>query len=168
MNNAWKLILATVIIFGAGVVVGGLLVYHVIPAHPKSTRHAPVIVATTNRPPVPRSADLFNPRQPEILSTNFVQKLDDELQFTPAQQDAVHKIITCGQEQNHALWTNCTAQSRQVLLEVRQHIREQLNPEQLKQFEKILKQAHPAARRTSGTGTNAPPVLSSATNAPGI
>ena len=28
--NSWKIILATVIIFGAGVVVGGLLVQHII------------------------------------------------------------------------------------------------------------------------------------------
>jgi len=48
--------------------------------------------------------------------------------------------------------------------EVRQHIREQLNPDQLKEFEKLLKQMHPPARKT--TVTNVVAALPVATNAP--
>ncbi len=169
--NAWNLILATVVIFGTGVITGGLLVDHVEQPHAKASHHAaPVGVpvaapASTNRPPVPRSTDLFNLHQPEILSQDFVQKLDDQLQFAPAQRDAIHKIIADGQCQNQALWTNWVGQSKQVLGEIRQHIREQLNPDQRKQFETILKQMHPAGHRTSSTGTNAMAMPATATNA---
>jgi len=161
VNTAWKLILATVVIFGAGVIVGGLLINHILLSHPRSAHHPSAAVAGTNRPPA-RSADLLKPRPPELLSQQFVQQLDDVLQLTPPQREAIQKIITTGQEQNHGIWTNCAAQSRQVMSEVRQHIREQLNPDQIKPFETLLRQMHPPARRPAGT--NAP--TQAVTNAP--
>jgi len=167
--NSWNLILATVVIFGAGVITGGLLVDHVIQPHAKSSHHAPAAPAAgtasiSNNLPVMRSVDIFNLKQPELLTQDFVQKLDDQLQLTPVQRDAIQKIITTGQAQNHGIVTNCTAQYHQVLQEVRQHIREQLNPDQLKEFEKLLKQMHPPAHKT--TGTNMVSSLPGSTNAP--
>jgi hypothetical protein len=164
--KSWNLILATVIIFGAGVITGGLLVDHVIQPHPRTVHRPPVVAVATNRPPVARPVDVFTLRQPQMLTQDFVQKLDDQLQLAPAQRDAIQKIIANGQEQNHTIATNCMAQYHQVLQEVRQRIREQLNPDQLKEFEKLLKQMHPAARRTTSTGTNAVPVLPGVTNTP--
>lgn len=163
--NPWKLILATVVIFGAGVVVGGMLVFY---THPRSrpAHHPMTVIATTNRPPATHPIDLTSVHQPELLSPSFVQKLDDALQLTPAQREAIQKIIAAGQEQNHCLWTNCTAQMRQVAQTVRQQIREQLNPDQKKEFEKLLKQGHPAPKHGSG-GTNSIPVFP-ATNRPAL
>jgi hypothetical protein len=161
--NPWNLILATVVIFGAGVITGGLLVDHVNHAHNRAGhRPPPVVVVATNHPPVEKTVELPKPRPPEILSQQFVQHLDDLLQLTPAQHEAIQKIIAEGQEQNHVISTNCSAQYRQVLQDVRQHIREQLNPDQRKQFEEMLKQMHPAAHKPAGT--NAVPVLPPATN----
>lgn len=166
--NPWKLILATVVIFGAGVIMGGLLVNYAVHYHTKGDRHPAVSGSTTNHPSGPRPiVDVLGIRQPEILSQRFVQSLDEELQLTQPQRDAIHKIIACGQEQNRVIWTNCAAQSRQVLQEVRQNIREQLDPVQIKQFEKLLKQMsqmrspskHPA-------GTNSVPPVTISTNAP--
>ena len=166
--NSWNLILATVIIFGAGVITGGLLVDHVEQPHAKASHHNPgtTVASTvpTNRAPALRPVDIFNLKQPELLTQDFVQKLDDQLQLTAVQRDAIQKIIANGQELNHSLVTNCTAQYHQVLQEVRQHIREQLNPDQLKEFEKLLKQMHPPAHKT--TGTNVVSSLLGSTNAP--
>ena len=164
--NSWKIILATVVIFGAGVVVGGLLVSHVIHGSVHSSRRATATAAvtSTNRTAAAR-VDITKLKQPELLSQQFVQQLDDNLQLTPVQHDAIAKLIEAGQEQNHSLYTNCAAQSRLVLQEVRQHIREQLNPDQLKEFEKLLhQQTRPAGRRTMGTGTNAAPTSMTVTN----
>jgi hypothetical protein len=163
--NSWKLILATVVIFGAGVVVGGMLIFYTHPRG-KSTHHGSTSgAAGTNRPP----ADLTKVRQPELLSQQFVQQLDDALQLTPAQLVAIQKIITDGQEQNHGIWTNCAAQSRQVMQTVRQEIREQLNADQIKLFEKLLKQNRPAPKHPAAAGTNSPaapkPVVSTNTAA---
>jgi hypothetical protein len=142
--NSWKLILATVVIFGAGVVVGGMLIFYTHPRG-KSTHHGSTSgAAGTNRPPA-------------------------ALKLTPAQLVAIQKIITDGQEQNHGIWTNCAAQSRQVMQTVRQEIREQLNADQIKLFEKLLKQNRPAPKHPAAAGTNSPaapkPVVSTNTAA---
>ena len=174
--NSWNLILATVVIFGAGVITGGMLVDHSIQPPAKSSQPPPVVPvvtpagtpSVTNNPPVARSVvrsvDLLNLKQPEMFTHDFVQKLDDRLQLTPVQRDAIQKIMAAGQEQIHGIVTNCTGQYHQEMQEVRQHIREQLNPDQLKEFEKLLKQMHPPARKT--TVTNVVAALPVATNAP--
>jgi hypothetical protein len=164
--NPWKLILATVIIFGAGVIMGGLLVFATQPKA-KPAHHAPSVSAVTNRPPavVRPVVEVLNVHQPEILSQQFLAQLDDNLQLNPAQSDAIHKIIACGQEQNRVIWTNCAAQTRQVLQEVKQHIQEQLSADQKKKFEKLLKQMHPAAHHGE---TNSVPNHVSGTNQPAV
>jgi hypothetical protein len=160
--NPWKLILATVVIFGSGVVLGVVLDY-ATHSHAKSSHHSATTVATANHTTTVRPiVEVLNLHEPDLLRQEFIQKLDDELQLTGSQREAIHKIFADGQEQNHAIWTNCAAQSRQVLLEVRLHVREQLNPDQIKQFEKILRQMHPAPHKT--TNTNAVPMLPAATN----
>ena len=45
MNN-WKVIFATAVIFGAGVVTGGLLVNYVTYSHPKNNPRRPAATAT--------------------------------------------------------------------------------------------------------------------------
>ena len=120
------------------------------------------MTAATNRPAMERAGEFPKARQPEILSQQFVQHLDEFLQLSPSQHEAIQKIISCGQEQNHAISTNCAAQYREVLQEVRLHIREQLGTDQRKQFEELLRQMHPNARRPAGT--NAVPAIPSGTN----
>lgn len=161
--NPWKLILATVVIFGSGVVLGVVLDY-ATHSHSRGSHHPAPVVATTNHTAsaVRPIVEVLNLHQPDILRQDFIQKLDDELDLTPAQREALHKIFADGQNQNYAIWTNCAAQSRQVLQDVRQHVREQLNPGQIKQFEKILKQMHPAPHKSMGT--NAMPAIRPATN----
>jgi hypothetical protein len=174
--NYWKVILATVVIFGAGVVTGGLLVNYVAHTHPRNLHRAPPPVATlphTNSPAsgdtngaiLPRLTELLKPRLPEMWSKEFVAHLNDALELTPEQRIKMEKIIADGQEQNHSIWTNNAAQMHKVMQDVRQQIREQLTPDQLKQFEDLMKRP---ARKPSST-TNAPTTLPPATtNAPGV
>jgi len=166
--NSWKVILATVVIFGAGVFTGGLLVNYVNhshrnnhhplangEAHPPAEAHEPQ--SHTNNPAMPR------PRPPEILGTNFVQQLDDALQLAPDQRAAIQKIIAAGQERNHAIWTNNSAQMREVVQDVRHRVRELLTADQQKQFEELMKRVP----RRQQNSTNAPPNLP-ATNSPPV
>jgi hypothetical protein len=156
--NSWKVILATVVIFGAGVMTGGLLVNYVQHDHPKIP-HRPL------PPAEPRAQNGgANQTQPQILRKEFVQQLDNALQLTPEQSSAIHKIIADGQEQNHAIWTNNTAQMHKVMQDVQRQIREQLTAAQQKQFADLLKQFRTAHR--SQSSTNAPSVSSPATNPP--
>lgn len=151
--NSWKIIFATAVIFGAGVITGGLLVSHVERDHPRSNRRADAR-SSGNGTNQMRPPEMPRPRPPEMLSKEFVQQLDNALQLTPDQREAIEKIIASGQEQNRAIWSNNVALTRRVMQDAQRQIREQLTPAQQKQFPDLLKQFHPARRPA---GTNAPP-----------
>lgn len=167
--NFWKVILATVVIFGAGVFTGGLLVNSVQHSHPRNGHRQPVNAdahpsAETHDSQLHTNnlASLTRPpRPPEILGDKFVQQLDDALQLTPDQRDAIKKIIADGQERNHEIWTNNAAQMRTVIQDVRHRVREELTTDQQKQFEDLMKRA---PRRQNST--NAPPNLPMTNSSP--
>jgi len=109
---------ATMIIFGTGVVVGGLWVNHLRYAKPQpSHRHPPV---SENRP-----ADL---RPPKILSQPFLQRLDVNLNLTPLQYEAIQKIMSESQNQ-----------VRKAVQNSRLEIREVLTPSQRIEFDSLVK-----------------------------
>jgi Spy/CpxP family protein refolding chaperone len=159
--NSWKVILATIVIFGAGVVTGGLLVNYVDHSHRGNFRRPQANTdehLQTNNPV--RPPEIPMPRVAERMGKQFVQQLNDTLQLTPEQRVKIEKIIADGQEQNREIWTNVAPKMRAVMQEVNQQIRAELTPEQLKPFEELLK--HPLRRPPQNT--NAPPVVM--TNAP--
>ncbi len=173
--NSWKVILATVVIFVAGVVTGGLLVNYAEQPHVKDVQ---LPSAEGNPPPQannrdndqPRPQDLPRPRPPEMLSKQFVQQLDKALHLTPQQRAAIAKIVADGQEHNREIWTNVAPQMQKVLQDVRQQIREQLTPEQTKQFEDMVKRYRPSGHHphpppNSPPPTNEPP-MTEPTNPP--
>jgi len=161
--NYWKVILATVVIFGAGVFTGGLLVNYVNHSHRNSNRRPPANAVQREPQAHTNNLAMPHPRPPEILGTNFVQQLDDALQLTPDQRAAIQKIIAAGQERNHAIWTNNSAQMREVVQDVRHRVRELLTADQQKQFEELMKRVP----RRQQNSTNAPPNLP-ATNSPPV
>jgi len=151
--NFWKIILATVVIFGAGVMTGGLLVNYVEQSRPDD--HRP--------PPGNHDSDLPMPRS-GMFNKSFAQQLDDVLHLTPDQRNAIEKIIADGQQRNRDLWKLVSPQFRSVMQDVHQKIRDQLTPDQQKQFEVLLKQFHPPHHPPFGT--NAPPDLPPPANVP--
>ena len=162
--NSWRIILATVVIFGSGVVTGGLLVNYVERAYPR-----PPHGVNRNNPAKPGGVELPVPR-PQLLNQQFVKQLDEKLNLTPEQRGKIEEIITEGQERNRDLWKQIAPQLRSVNQDVRQRIRAVLMPEQRKQFEELMKQLGP---RRPPAFTNAPAVSpptntlpESATNAP--
>ncbi len=147
--NSWKVILATIVIFGAGVITGGLLVNN---------------VKQPFRAPRPVLYDVPVAFRPEILSRQFVERLNHELNLSKQQSNQIQKIIAQGQESTRQLWKGVAPQFQIVWRDTRLQIRDVLTQEQKKQFEMLMKQQrqlrHPPA-------TNAPPSLpSSATNVP--
>jgi uncharacterized membrane protein len=157
--NNWKVIptivFATVLIFGAGVFTGGMLVDYVKQARPKqAAKHPPAapaspVVSTNAAGPQARP-----PRPPEILSKDFLQRLDNELHLDKDEHDAVQKIINDGQNQ-----------MRKVIQDSRLEIREVLTPAQREQFDELIKRPF----HKPIFGSNAPPVTAATTgptNAP--
>jgi Spy/CpxP family protein refolding chaperone len=178
--NSWKIILAAVVIFGAGAMTGSLLVNYLEPSHPKEIQLPP---GEGNHPPQadkdnhdhgqPDPQDLPKPRPPEMLGKQFVQQLDKTLHLTPEQRAAIAKIVADGQERNREIWTNVAPQMHKVLQDVRQQIREQLTPEQRKQFEELVKRFRPAGHHpqpppNSPSPTNKPPMIAPTNPPPGV
>lgn len=162
--NYWKVILATIVIFGAGVITGGLLVSHVEhpsrPLFPFRQPSRPVPPARTPYESVPPEV------RPEILKTNFVQLLNDNLDLSPKQREQIRKIIAQSQQNTHDLWKLVAPQFQLVWRDTRQQIRDVLTPKQQKEFELLMRQQRSLRREPS---TNAPPVQPSAsTNGPVI
>ncbi|HEU5395676.1 MAG TPA: hypothetical protein VFV81_00815, partial [Verrucomicrobiae bacterium] len=93
--NSWKIILATVVIFAAGVFTGGLLV-NVIKETPRPRAE----------PRAHSEAKMPEPPMATRLNKEFLKQLDEKLQLTPDQHAKIQKIVAEGQERNHALWTN--------------------------------------------------------------
>jgi uncharacterized membrane protein len=132
--NNWKVIptivLATVLIFGAGVVTGGVLVNYVKQARPRLGAKRPLPAP----PPVPAvTNDLAGvsshaPNPPQILSKEFLKRLELDLQLTKDQQETIQKIISDNQNL-----------MRKVVQDARLEIREALAPEQRTQFDEIIK-----------------------------
>lgn len=152
--NSWKVILATIVIFGAGVVTGGLLVNYV--DHGRPANH---------RPANPREPEEFVPA-PEILKTNFIQRLDNSLHLTTDQRAQIEKIIADGQSQNQKLWKMVAPQFRPIMQDTRQKIRAVLTDEQKKEFEQLLHRPRRAANFTNAPAILPDTNLPTATNSP--
>jgi hypothetical protein len=149
--NAWKVILATLVIFGAGVITGGLLVRFVDSStpHPPQTqpgtpeKHSGTVGATARQNKLP--APLPGP-----LRKDFLDRLDHDLKLDPKQHECIEKIICEGQEKTKAIWDEVEPDMHDVLVETRSRICSELTPEQRACFEQSVKQK-------AKNGTNAPP-----------
>jgi len=149
--NNWKVIFATVVIFGAGVITGGLLVNYVQHSHPNKIHKAAAelhTAATNQVAPSPAAPKL---RPPEILSRQFLQQVDEALHLQADQREAIQKIISEGQNQ-----------MRKVIQDARLEIREIFTPEQRKQFDELMKRPF----RKALFNTNTSLTLPLATNTP--
>ena len=123
--NSWKVILATMVIFGAGVVTGGLLVLH------SESIRAPRVLrgAGLNRPGQPLSAGL--------LRIEFLRRAGRELDLTPQQRERLDQIVKASQERTRKAMAPYL---RVEIQNTEKDIREVLTPEQRTRFDQLLKQ----------------------------
>jgi len=159
--NTWKVILATLVIFVAGVVTGGLLVSYADRAQQKSRRFLPrdnVRLPANANPSAfgsPRDPRETQPRLPNPLQNHmprgvrmeFLQKLEAEVRLTAEQRERIEKIIADGQLRNKELWERVAPEMRHEIAETQKRIREELTPEQRTRFEELMKQSRPAGQR---------------------
>jgi len=139
--NNWRVIFATAVIFGAGVITGGLLVNYVQHSHPlRPGGKVPARLTATNAPATnnpARPVEALRPRLPEILNKQFLQRLDEELRLKPDQHEAIQKIVNDGQNEMH-----------KVVQDARLEIREVLTAKQHQPFDEMLKRP---LRKPGGT-----------------
>ncbi len=159
--NDWKIIFATVVIFGAGVISGGLLVNYTDVAHLKAAQPpTPAVDVTNNIAPADTNRVVRTPnkRLPEILSRQFVDRLEKELQLTLDQRADIEKIIAQSQDEMRKSFQT-------IRQEARQSIREELTDEQKKRFDDLFKQNRGGKKPSNGTNAPvSPPPADPATN----
>jgi Spy/CpxP family protein refolding chaperone len=143
--NTWKVILATLVIFGTGVVTGGLLVSYAV--------HTNVVLTPTK--PTPMTGQGTNPwlqRARELL-----RRMDRELDLTPEQHQRIEKLIAESAERTKTLWKPIAPQMNKEMQLLHRDIRDELTPEQRPRFDEIFKPR--AGQQNRRPGANQPPGL---------
>ncbi len=132
--NSWKVILATMVIFGTGVVTGGLLVQH-------------AGLGREHRQPRPSGA--VHPAQPTpagLMRTDFLRRMQGELDLTPEQHEQIDKILKEGQQRTKKLMEIVEPRRREEYKRTLEEFRAVLTPEQRKRLDGIVKQQQQRAR----------------------
>jgi uncharacterized membrane protein len=129
----WKVILATIVIFAAGALAGGMFV---------KSRTPQLVVAT---PPIP----------PILAQQRFQARLKKELGLEGDQTNRIDKIFAESNARIDIIWKLLGPEMQKELREVHDNIRAELTPAQREKFEQLLKQQHrpDGQRRRSGTNS---------------
>lgn len=166
----WKVILATLVIFGTGVITGGLLVgiadgarerrHHWFEIHTARLLQTVVSAPTnampeaTNRLPLP----LANPPR-RVFPKDFLERLDRELKLTAEQHQQIDQILDDGQKRAKEIWDRVTPELRTQMKLSRDKIRDLLTPDQKARFEELMKARPPKPPKESLSKNNLPPAL---------
>ena len=124
----WKVILATLVIFVAGMVTGGLATKRLQP-EPAATK-------------APASLQRFD----------LLRRMEKRLDLTPLQQERIGQIVHESQERSKKAWEQVRPIIRDEFQRVQDRIREELSPEQAKKFETLLTESRDRRRKESPTG----------------
>ncbi len=125
--NSWRVILATVVIFGAGVGTGGLLVHHVDQARHVRPQHGGF---------APRAGQ--PPFSPGGLRLELLRRMQRELNLTPQQNERIDAILRQAQERTRKIMEPVRPQLQDEVKKVQQAFRDVLTPEQQARFQEAL------------------------------
>jgi hypothetical protein len=130
--NSWKVILATMVIFGTGVVTGGLLVrYSEGSRAPRPVRGAGM----------GRQVQLPNAG---LVRLDFLRRAGRDLDLTPEQRDRLDKVIKESQERTRKIMAPYL---REEMQRTKAEFREVLTPQQQAKFDDLLKQQQQQQQR---------------------
>jgi len=146
--NTWKVILATLVIFAAGVVTGGLLVSYANNAQLRPWQNASPRQAEPPRRPIEPGATVREPTRPaslpaavpQFLRKEFLAKLDREVNLTSEQRERIEQIIREGQDRNRQIWDRVSPDLRKEIADSRRQIQAVLRPDQRARFDELMKQ----------------------------
>lgn len=141
--NTWKVILATLVIFGTGVVTGGLLVVFSNSAAHQVEKESRAEGPRRNPQAVPGPAAAREPRLPGpqhfILRKEFLNRLNEELDLTAEQRDRIEKIVSEGQQRIQEYSQQIEPQIRAQLSATRERIRAELTPAQQTHYAELIR-----------------------------
>ncbi len=122
------------VIFGTGVVTGGLLVHH---AQGGRDRHPQRLIGAL-RPTQPLS--------PGVMRIEFLRRMERELKLAPEQREPIDKILKEGQERMKKLMETVEPRRREEYKRTLEEFRNVLTPEQRQRFDAVLKQQQQRSR----------------------
>ena len=125
--SAWKVILATLVIFAAGFLAGGAL-------------------SQKFKLPGQKVADSA-PFHPWEVREEYVSRLVRDLGLTDAQKEEISKTVKESQERIKILFELVGPEMREEMEQVRETIRGVLTPEQQEAFDELRKRRHFPPRR---------------------
>jgi hypothetical protein len=125
--NTWKVILATLVIFIAGIVTGGLLVRY-------TEQNAP---RRGERAAAPR---LAQPGAAGLVRMEFLKRVQKELDLTPDQHQRVDKMLKEHQEQIKKIVEPIEPDIQEEVQTAKDEFLETLTPTQRARFDELLKQ----------------------------
>ena len=160
--NPWKFILATVLIYGTGVVTGALVTTLVERPHRAAAKPAQQLTYS------------------QIQRAEFLGRLQKQLDLTPEQHDRIAHLLRDSNQRTKPYWDPVAAKMKEEVRTVTERIRAELTPEQSAKFDVEIKMSRSPKKLDSDrkekkpVSTNTPPAkaklkLSSApsvTNAP--
>lgn len=125
--SPWKVILATLVIFCSGLVVGGLvvkkrLVSSQMPQAFQRAGHSNVVLSAGH-----------------LQQKEFIRRIERELILSPEQRERIERILKESQERTKLIREKMAPEMRDELKKVRDEIRAELEPEQQEKFEKATK-----------------------------
>jgi Spy/CpxP family protein refolding chaperone len=132
--NSWKVILATMVIFGTGVVTGGLLVRYAEGGHDRRPQRSG------------GSAHAAQSSPAGAMRIDFLRRMERELDLTPAQRDPIDKILKDSQERMKKLMETVEPHRREEFKKTLEEFRAVLTPEQRQRLDALLKQQQQRSR----------------------
>jgi Spy/CpxP family protein refolding chaperone len=126
--NTWKAIFAALVIFSAGGVTGGLLVWRLEPP-PAHGRHNTGL----------RSGQLGSPSG---MRFEFLRRAQRELDLTPEQRERIDKLLKDSQERTRRIMQPVAPEFHAELQRAKEEFRAVLTPEQQQHFDDLLKLQH--------------------------
>ena len=153
----WKVILATLVIFTAGLLTGAvamrlhfrsrppLPLYHetgVKNPNPPGSNHEPSrLMMPFNRPPG------------RGLAKDFIERLDRELMLASEQHKRIQKILEESQKRNKELWEKIAPEIREEMKCSREEIREVLTANQRNRLDELMKRPVKATKEITPTNS---------------
>ena len=140
------------VIFGTGVVTGGLLVHH---AQGGRDRHPQRFLGALRQAQMP---------SPGVMRIDFLRRMERELKLAPEQREPIDKILKEGQERMKKVMETVEPRRREEYKRTLEEFRGALTPEQRQRFDLVLKQQQ--QQRKSDQRKAAPPRERSLSNSP--
>ena len=153
----WKVILATLVIFGTGVVTGGLLVH--LTSQKQGRPKLPPLIGSG---PVQNQKDIRGLVHEQRYE--YMRRLAHALELTPEQAGKVDKFLTDSQQRTKTLWEPMQGKLNEEVRKTLEQIRDVLSPDQRKKFDEMNKQQRP--RKDAPPGTR--PVVRTPSAQPGV